>query len=287
MDGIIVVNKPEGMTSRDVVNQVSQILHIKKIGHTGTLDPLATGVLVLCIGKATKLVELLTAYDKEYIATVLLGIKTDTGDITGTILEKRKVNVSSYQIKQALDHLIGSYLQTVPLYSAVKIHGKKLYEYARKKEEIILPKREVRIDHLEQIHDIKQIDHQIKFDIYCQVSKGTYIRSLIEDIAFELHTIGTMSALQRTKQGMFEIAMSSTLEQIKKNDFRLYSIEEVLGAYHHVEVDQRLYQKIKNGSLLKNIYNQDIIVFTYQKKVISIYKPYEKDKDLIKPWKMF
>ena len=149
MNGILLVNKPSGMTSRDVVNKVSKILGTKKIGHTGTLDPMATGVLVLCIGTATKLVEMLTATTKEYEAEMALGIKTDSYDITGYVLENNSVIKKEEEVRAALMNMQGSYEQEVPIYSAVKINGKKLYEYAREIKQVELPKRMVTISNIE------------------------------------------------------------------------------------------------------------------------------------------
>ena len=287
MDGIVLINKEKNCTSRDVVNQVSKILKTKKIGHTGTLDPIATGVLVLCIGKATKLVEVITSYDKEYEAEVILGIKTDTKDITGKILREEKAIISKENIEKCLKQMIGTYNQTVPIYSAVKINGKKLYEYARNNEEIELPKRKVTIKELKLISDITYEKEKTKFKIKCHVSKGTYIRSLIEDIATNLNTIGTMENLKRTKQGNFQITSANTIQDIENNKFKIYSIEEILEKFYKIEMTDDLYFKIKNGSIIKNNYNHDIVAFTKNDKVIAIYKEYSKDKTLLKPWKMF
>lgn len=287
MDGIVLINKGKNCTSRDVVNQVSKILKTKKIGHTGTLDPIATGVLVLCIGKATKLVEVITSYDKEYEAEVILGIKTDTKDITGKILKEEKAIISKENIEECLKKMIGTYNQTVPIYSAVKINGKKLYEYARNNEEIELPKRKVTIKELKLISDITYEKEKTKFKIKCHVSKGTYIRSLIEDIATNLNTIGTMENLKRTKQGNFQITSANTIQDIENNKFKIYPIEEILEKFYKIEMTDDLYFKIKNGSIIKNNYNHDIVAFTKNDKVIAIYKEYSKDKTLLKPWKMF
>lgn len=287
MDGIVLINKEKNCTSRDVVNQVSKILKTKKIGHTGTLDPIATGVLVLCIGKATKLVEVITSYDKEYEAEVILGIKTDTKDITGKILKEQKAIISKENIEECLKKMIGTYNQTVPIYSAVKINGKKLYEYARNNEEIELPKRKVTIKELKLISDITYEKEKTKFKIKCHVSKGTYIRSLIEDIATNLNTIGTMENLKRTKQGNFQIVNANTIKDIENNKFKIYPIEEILEKFYKIEMTDDLYFKIKNGSIIKNNYNHDIVAFTKNDKVIAIYKEYSKDKTLLKPWKMF
>lgn len=287
MDGIVLINKEKNCTSRDVVNQVSKILKIKRIGHTGTLDPIATGVLVLCIGKATKLVEVITSYDKEYEAEVILGIKTDTKDITGKILKEEKAIISKENIEECLKKMIGIYNQTVPIYSAVKINGKKLYEYARNNEEIELPKRKVTIKELKLISDITYEKEKTKFKIKCHVSKGTYIRSLIEDIATNLNTIGTMENLKRTKQGNFQIANANTIQDIENNKFKIYPIEEILEKFYKIEMTDDLYFKIKNGSIIKNNYNHDIVAFTKNNKIVAIYKEYSKDKTLLKPWKMF
>ena len=201
MDQLFVVNKPRCFTSRDVVNKLSKILKIRKIGHTGTLDPIATGVLVCLTGKYTKLVDLLTSLDKEYIAEIKVGIKTDTGDITGNVIEVKNKAISKSDVEKVFVEFPKKYLQTVPKYSAVKINGKKLYEYARENIEVELPKREVNIYSLELIEFNEDI---IKFRTH--VSKGTYIRSLIEDICDNLGIVGTMNSLVRTKQGKFDIS---------------------------------------------------------------------------------
>ena len=288
MDGILVVNKPEGCTSRDVVNKVSKILNIKKIGHTGTLDPLATGVLVLCIGKATKLVEILTATEKEYIAEVTLGLKTDTLDITGKILETSDVIINKEKIVNVLNSMIGSYEQEVPIYSAVKINGKKLYEYARENKDIELPKRTVEIKKLSLIGDISYRDNKTIFKIDCLVSKGTYIRSLISDIASNLKTVGVMSKLDRIKQGNFKIAESYSLEDIESGNYKLLNIGDCLKNYKNVIASDPLISKIKNGAILNKIYSDDIIIYKdNNNRVLAIYKTYEKDNSKIKPWKIF
>ena len=210
---IINVCKEKNMTSRDVVNIISKHLHTKKVGHTGTLDPLATGVLLICTNHDTKLVDILTSKNKEYIATMRLGLQTDTGDITGNILKKASYEVTKDQIIKVLNSFLGSSIQTVPLYSAVKINGKKLYEYARTGEEVTLPTRKINISSIELLD---YHDDLIKFKT--TVSKGTYIRSLIEDIGKSLGTLATMEDLVRTKQGRYKIEDSYTLEDIKNNN---------------------------------------------------------------------
>lgn len=283
MDGIIVVNKPEGMTSRDVVNKVSKILKVKKIGHTGTLDPIATGVLVLCVGKATKLVELLTASEKEYIAEMTLGIGTDTLDNTGKVIKKKDYQINKEKIEEVFSSFIGTYKQEVPLYSAIHVEGKKLYEYARGNEQVNLPSRNVTILNLELL---KIEDNKILFKT--KVSKGTYIRSLIRDIAIKLDTVAVMSKLERITQGNFRLENSYTLEDIEKGNFSLLSIKEVLKDYPSIIVQKELEEKIKNGSLLYNDYKESIILFLNQDHIpLALYHTYEKDRSYLKPWKMF
>lgn len=282
MDGIIIINKEKNMTSRDVVNVLSKSLNTKKIGHTGTLDPIARGVLVVCIGKATKLVEELTCNDKEYIATVEIGTLTDTLDITGNIVEKRNCVLSKERLLKVLNSFVGKYNQEVPIYSAVKIKGKKLYEYARNNEEVKLPKREVEIKNIELL---ECNNNEYKFKV-C-VSKGTYIRSLIKDINDKLDIIGSMSDLVRTRQGIFKIEDAYSLKDIEDNNYNILSIEDIYKKEEAINIDEELYKKIKNGSIIDNIYNKEKVIFMYNNKIVSIYKIYEKDKTKMKPYKMF
>lgn len=281
MNGILLINKEANMTSRDVVNMAVKKLGTKKIGHTGTLDPMATGVMVLCVGSATKLVEMLTCNDKEYIAEVTLGILTDTLDITGNILKEENKNVTKDEIVRVLNSFKGKYSQEVPIYSAVKIHGKKLYEYARNNEKIDLPRREIEIKEIELMNFDK---NENKFTFKCLVSKGTYIRSLIRDICESLGVIGTMSKLTRTKQGKFKIENCLYINDIKENN--LLNIKDVLDILK-VIVNDELKYKILNGQILDNIYKEDKILFVDKlNNVLAIYHVYEKNKSKIKPYIM-
>ncbi len=278
MDALVVVNKPKGLTSRDVVNELNHIFATKKIGHTGTLDPLATGVLVCLIGRYTKLVNLITSYDKEYIFEIKLGVKTDTGDSTGNIISTDTNEVSASKLKEVVSSFPKEYDQEVPIYSAVKINGKKLYEYARENKTITLPKRHVHIYSLELL---EYNNHLVTCK--CKVSKGTYIRSLIQDICANLNTLGTMNNLVRTKQGKFDISDSYTLEDIKNGEFKLLNIKEFLD-YPTVELDDNLINKVINGNTIPNTYNiKDKVIFTYQNKDIAIYEVNEK---YLKPYIM-
>lgn len=288
MNGILLVNKKENWTSRDVVNKVGKILGTKKVGHTGTLDPLATGVLVLCIGSATKLNEILTSTYKEYEAEITLGLLTDTLDITGNELKEEKVKVNKEQILEALNKMTGKYVQEVPIYSAVKVNGRKLYEYARAGESVELPKREVDIRELELIGNIKYTDNKTIFNIRCLVSKGTYIRALVNDIANSLNTIGVMSKLTRTKQGKFKLENCYKIEDIESGNYKLISIAEALNNFPKVVVDGYLENLIKNGAVINDEWKQEHILFINKNNcLLALYKSYDKDKNKLKPWKMF
>ena len=277
--GVIVVNKEKDMTSFDVVNEISHLFGIKKVGHTGTLDPMAEGILIICIGKATKIVELLTAKDKEYVAGVKLGIKTDSYDITGNILDTKEVK-DIENLEEVILSYKKTYLQEVPIYSAVKVDGKKLYEYARNNKEVELPKKEVTIKEIELLEKDKDA-----FIIKTLVSKGTYIRSLINDIGNSLNTYATMTSLNRTKQGKVTINDSYKLNDIKSNNYKYYKIEEVLD-YPIIKVDEDLEFKIKNGVKIKNTFEIEnkVLFVNKNNKLLGIY---EKNNEELKVWKNF
>ena len=286
MNGAFFIDKEINCTSRDVVNEIIKKVETNKVGHTGTLDPLATGVLVVCVGKATKLVNLLTCDNKIYEAEITLGIQTDTYDITGNIIKEETVNIKDEEIKDAVNSFLGQYEQEVPIYSAVKVNGKKLYEYARNNIDIELPKRLVNISDIEIINDIKRIDNHIIFNIRVTVSKGTYIRSLVNDIAHKLNTIGVMSSLRRIKLGNVSIEECKLVDDITYSD--LVSVKELLKDYKSLVVDDNLKKDILNGKIIDNIYGNDMIVFCDREdKVLALYKVYEKDNTKIKPEIMF
>lgn len=281
MDGILIIDKEKDYTSRDVVYIVGKKFKTKKVGHTGTLDPLATGVLVVCVNKATKVCELLTSLDKEYIADFKLGLLTDTLDIEGNILKEEKININKEDLILVLNKIKGKYMQTVPIYSAIKVNGKKLYEYARNNTPVELPKHEV---------DIKEIEllefNGDSFKIRTKVSKGTYIRSLGNDIAEMLNTNATMTNLRRTKQGLFDIKDAIKINDINE-DTNLIKITDVLN-YPKVIADINLEKDLLDGKILNNTFNNDIILFVdNNNNPISLYKIYDKDNTKIKPWKTF
>ena len=214
MDGIIVINKSKGCTSHDIVYQVKKIFGVK-VGHTGTLDPNATGVLPILIGKGTELSQFLICHDKKYIATLKLGIKTDTADSEGEIIERKYIDetkVNETNIIKVLQSMIGKQKQIPPIYSAIKINGKKLYEYARKGQYVDIPSREIEIYDLKLI-DFNKDENTIKYEISC--SKGTYVRTVCEQIAEKLNTVGYMQDLQRTVVGDFKIENAITRQELK------------------------------------------------------------------------
>lgn len=266
MNAVILVNKDKGKTSRDIVNNLTKVFNTKRIGHTGTLDPIAQGVLVICINKYTKLVNSLMSLDKQYIGTITLGIKTDTFDITGKVLEQKDVSVSKEDIEKVFSSLIGKYEQIVPIYSAKKVNGKKLYEYARNGEEVKLPTNEVDIYNLELISYEKN-----KIVFKCNCSKGTYIRSLIQTICDKLNVIGTMSDLVRTKQGNFDISNSYTVEDIENGNYKMLSVKDLFD-YKIYNLNDEEYNKVKNGSHIKVDSNEDILLLYYNNEEIAIYK---------------
>jgi len=214
MEGILIVNKPKGFTSQDVVSKVKKILNIKKAGHTGTLDPLATGVLPILIGNYTKISKYLIEHDKIYQAKIKLGEKRTTGDLEGNVIETSNVKIiDEVKIKEILKSMLGKQQQVPPMYSAIKVNGKKLYEYARAGETVAVPAREIEIYQLELI-EFQEDEQILKIQVNC--SKGTYIRTLCEDIAVKLGTVGFMLDLQRIQVDQFRIEKAITLEELEK-----------------------------------------------------------------------
>ena len=282
MNGILVIDKPKDWTSRDVVNYIEKKLNTKKVGHIGTLDPLATGVLVLCIGNALKLVEILMNHDKEYIAKIKLGIETDTLDITGNIIKKSEIpTLSKEDIESTLKSFIGKSTQEVPIYSSVKVNGKKLYEYARNGEKVNIPSKEIEIYKLELVNS----NYKDELTIKCKVSKGTYIRSLVRDIGKKLKTVATMTELRRTSLGNINVEESYTISDIDNNNYKLLSITEVLNL-PKVIVDEKLEKKIKNGCILPTFFKEDMVyILNKNETLLAIYQ--HKNKEYVKPYRMF
>ena len=247
MDGVLIINKPKGYTSHDVVNVVRKKLNIKKVGHTGTLDPNATGVLPLLIGKGTKLSKYLIEHKKTYVATLKLGTKTDTGDSSGDIIEEKPIEfpVDEEKIKKVLNSFLGKQNQIPPMYSAIKVNGKKLYEYARKGQAVELKPRKIEIYSTE----LKNYDEKDKIVFEVECSKGTYIRVLCEDIAKSLGTAGHMEELQRTKVDKFDIKESLSLEELDNINIedKIISMEDIFKSNLKIDLDNKKLVLFLNG----------------------------------------
>ena len=247
MNCIINLNKPKGITSQSAVTRVKRLLGAKKAGHSGTLDPMATGVLLVCIGEATKIMRFLTGRDKRYNARIVLGARTDTQDADGVVVETKMIPELHYNdVTVALRHFIGKISQTPPMYSAIKINGETLYKLARKGIEIQRPARYI------EIYDIrvKQVDlPYIDIDVSC--SKGTYIRTLCEDIGVRLGTCAHLAALERTEVGGISIDTATSLESIENDpaasSSAMLSVEDVLADIPEITVSDAEYAKALNG----------------------------------------
>lgn len=264
MDGIIVINKPKGCTSHDIVYKVKKMFN-GKVGHTGTLDPMAEGVLPILIGKGTLVSKYLINHDKKYIVKLQLGIKTDTADSEGKIVEERQVDtklINEQDINRIFKTFIGKQEQIPPIYSAIKVNGKKLYEYARKGQNVELKPRKI------EIYDINLLNYsvqekQIEFEVFC--GKGTYIRSLCEDIASKFNTVGYMKELKRVQVGDFKIEDSITIQELEENinagknvQIIVISLEKIFEKNENIELNDKKLTLFLNGVKLTQDYNDGI-----------------------------
>ena len=287
MEGIIIVNKPKGITSFDVIRKLKKILKTKKIGHTGTLDPLAIGVMLVCVGKATKLASDLEAKDKVYIADFDIGYATDTYDIEGKKIAENTIEVSKENLEQSIKKFIGNIKQVPPMYSAIKIDGNKLYHLARKGIEVERPERDVTIEYINLL-DFKDNKAKIK----TKVSKGCYIRSLIYDIGQDLGTYATMTALQRKQVGDYSLEDSYSLEQIEEmvlnNDFKfLKTIEEIFSYDKYSLQTEKELTLYKNGNTVKikeNLENKKYRIY-FQDEFIGLANV--ENNNLLKGYKYY
>ena len=272
MDGIIVINKPKGYTSHDIVYKIKKIVN-EKVGHTGTLDPLATGVLPLLIGKGTLCSKYLINHDKIYQVELKLGKKTKTADSEGEIIEEKDVLPEMLQedkIKETLKTFVGKQEQIPPIYSAIKVNGKKLYEYARKNQEVEIKPRNIEIYGIKLI-ELNKKEKIIKFEVSC--SKGTYIRTLCENIAEKLNTVGYMYNLNRIKVGDFEISNAINIDEILKNsqpkeiiERNVITIEKLFKSKENIDLNDKKLALFLNGVQLT------------QKNEDGIYRIYNKNK---------
>ena len=276
MDGIIVINKGKGCTSHDVVYQIKRLFGVK-VGHTGTLDPNATGVLPILLGKGTELSQFLICHDKKYVATLKLGIKTDSADSEGHVIEEKEVNkelLTEENVNSIFKNMIGKQKQIPPIYSAIKVNGKKLYEYARKGQSVDIPAREIEIYNLKLL-DLNMEENVIKFEIYC--SKGTYIRTVCESIAEKLGTVGYMQELERTMVGDFKIEDSVTIEELKENyndeifiEKNLITIEKFFMDKPEIQLNERKLELVLNGVCISNEMRDGIVRIYNNRKFIGI-----------------
>lgn len=304
VNGIIIINKEQGFTSFDVVAKLRGIVKQKKIGHTGTLDPDAVGVLPVCLGNATKLCDLLTDKSKEYVTEFILGKTTDTQDISGKVLSEHEVTVSESEVRDAVMSFVGAYDQIPPMYSALKINGKKLYELAREGKVVERKARRVEIPEIE-IESV-QLPY-VKMRVAC--SKGTYIRTLCADIGDKLGCGATMTKLQRTQVGPFVLSDAYTLSEVEQLvlEDRLHEIlrssDSVFGSYRACRVKEQGIKMLRNGNKLfpNQVEEKDAIqghekmffetdeqvrIYNEQDVFVAIYQ-YKKDERCLKPVKMF
>ncbi len=277
MNGIVIINKEKGCTSHDVVYKIKKMFG-EKVGHTGTLDPNATGVLPILIGKGTQLSQFLINHDKKYVATIKLGIKTDTADSEGVVIEERDVNLQNVNVdnlNKIFDNMIGKQKQVPPMYSAIKINGKKLYEYARSGKSVYIPEREIEIYYMNLI-DIDETKMLITFEIFC--SKGTYIRTVCEKIAEALGTVGYMKELKRTVVGKFKIEDSITIKELENNmnnqNFlkeNVIGIEDFFEEKSQVILNKKQLNLFLNGVMITKDCEDDIVrVYDENKAFIGI-----------------
>ncbi len=288
MDGLVVINKEKDMTSHDVVGWARKILKTKRIGHLGTLDPNATGVLVLCIGDACKLVPFLENDSKEYLAEVILGIDTNTYDITGEICASAEVNLTNQIIEKILTKFLGEINQYPPIYSAIKIKGKKLYQYARNNEVVEIPARKVVIHSIEYGNDLHYSDGYYRFTMLVKVSKGTYIRSLCHDIGIELGCYATMGDLVRTKSGKFTLDDAIKVSELTLDNLKLISLLDAID-YPKIAIDdENLLKRVENGMPLSlDTLNSDeqVVAFSYRNRLCAIYENTGKELIARRIWK--
>jgi len=296
MDGILPLWKPKGLTSHDCVIKCRKYFNTKKVGHTGTLDPEVEGVLPICIGKATKIVPFLMETRKTYIAEVKLGTSTETEDADGAVIEKKEVKKMPIEadIDSVLQSFMGKIIQVPPMYSAVKVNGRKLYEYARANQKVERPKREVTIYKLDLL-SVNPSNDTFQLEIVC--SKGTYIRTLCVDIGKELGYPAHMSKLVRTKTASFSEKNTVTFDMIEaaiqkgEQNKLLYPIIEGLTHLDSLTIDQETRDKVVNGQKLQKpkqkTFKTDPFTLIYNEEVVAIYQQHPENAEQIKPVRVF
>ena len=277
MDGFFIVDKPKGMTSQTVCNKIKYKFNLNKVGHSGTLDPNTTGVLVVAVNKATKLLKLINEHDKEYIATIIFGYETDTLDMDGKIIKEIDMKVNLDDIKKCVNELSKKTKQIPPLTSAIKVNGKKLYEYQRKGIDIEVKERNIKIYSSEILSDLRYIDNHYEIDIKLNVSKGFYVRSYARDLGIMLNGNAVLKELRRTKAGEFCVENSVSLDELREEDcisiFKQFDFPKV-------EVNDYLKNLVLNGVTLderQTTINQ-VFYVTNKCDIIAIYEPVDEKK---------
>jgi tRNA pseudouridine55 synthase len=298
MEGVVLLHKPKGMTSHDCVFKLRKILHEKRIGHTGTLDPDVTGVLPICVGRATKIAQFLTSETKTYEGEVTLGFSTTTEDASGEVVEKQDVHrvITRKEVEEVLAELTGTIEQMPPMFSAVKVNGKKLYEYARAGQEVERPVRTITIHEFVLLDEREVFEGEnISFRFRVTCSKGTYVRTLAVMIGEKLGFPSHMSHLVRTASGEFSLEDCISFEEIEENvqnetvESIFISIDEALSKFPKMVVDEKQAEKIKNGMFLKNELETTapfITVFDKNDRCLAIYEHHPKHPGMLKPMKV-
>ena len=291
INGILVIDKDKGMTSADVVYHLRKALHIRKIGHAGTLDPDVTGVLPIAIGQATKLIELMHTQNKKYEGTGIIGYATDSYDVSGTVLECEKITapISKETIQQAMQSFVGEIEQVPPIYSAVRVNGKHLYEYARAGIEVERPRRQVQVYQYDIKNDptFDKEKGEESFDFQIECSKGTYVRSLVNDLKTELNVPAVMESLRRTASSGFDLSQAVKLDEVinapeKITDF-IQPIDAFFKDYEYINLNDQQWPKVKNGNAIVLKTNAKKVALRYNNRIKAIY---EKDDLMYHPFLM-
>ena len=286
VNGILLVNKPKGWTSQDVLSKLKKHFHVDRIGHAGTLDPLATGLLVVLLGSSTKLSDYLLSDEKEYECEILIGKAADTEDITGTILEEKSVTTEFNNIDEVLSGLIGTLEQEPPMYSSVRYNGRKLYELARDGIIVERNKRTIEVRSIQRINELQYEDGLCKFKFNSSVSKGTYIRTLCVEIGLRLGYPALMSELKRIKSGKFHLENSYELSEVLENKYEILSnYSAIVDKENIVQINDFLYNRVLHGMKIRVESDYDYIYLVHNNELVGIYEKDSSYTDTNKSYK--
>lgn len=274
LNGVLLVDKPKGITSQTLITKIKRHLHVNKIGHAGTLDPLATGLMVVLLGSSTKLSDYLMSNEKEYECEILLGLATDTEDIEGTIIDSKDVKEIN-NIDEVLNGLIGKLKQIPPMYSSVHHNGVKLYELARKGISVERKAREIEVKDIKRTSSINYFENKAKFSFLTSVSKGTYIRTLCVEMGNRLEYPALMNALRRTKSGAFKIENAYTLDDILNDNYHILTNYEAVKNKDTYDLDDVTYKDVINGKMIKIDSSKNELFLIYKNELIAVYEKLE------------